>query len=55
MAPEVANATPGIFSFIDYSKVDVWAAGAISYEIFGTPNPFYGTRNSRGLDSRNYK
>merc|ERR1712241_879357 len=49
MAPEVANATPGLFSFIDYSKADVWAAGTLAYEIFGLENPFY-----NGLDSRTY-
>jgi len=50
MAPEVANATPGLFSFIDYSKADVWAAGTLAYEIFGLENPFY-----NGLDSRTYR
>jgi len=50
MAPEVANATPGLFSFINYSKADVWAAGTLAYEIFGLENPFY-----NGLDSRTYR
>ena len=50
MAPEVANATPGLFSFIDYSKADVWAAGTLAYEMFGLENPFY-----NGLDSRTYR
>jgi serine/threonine protein kinase len=45
MAPEVYNAEPGMFSSIDYSKSDVWSAGAIAYELFGAPNPFYGDRN----------
>lgn len=49
MAPEVANATPGLFSFIDYSKADVWSTGTLAYEIFGFENPFY-----HGLDSRTY-
>lgn len=35
MAPEVANAVPGIFSFINYEKADVWSCGAMAYEIFG--------------------
>lgn len=55
MAPEVANATPGIFSFINYSKADVWAAGAIAYELFGFKNPFYHTMDRKGLDSRRYR
>ena len=41
MAPEVLNAEPGVWSKIDYSKADVWAAGAIAYELFGAPNPLY--------------
>lgn len=55
MAPEVANAVPGLFSYIDYAKSDVWAAGALAYEIFGNDNPFYSTKDKKGLDSRNYK
>ena len=55
MAPEVANAVPGLFSFIDYSKADIWAAGALAYEVFGLQNPFYGTKKNRGLDSRSYE
>ena len=35
MAPEVANAVPGIFSFINYEKADVWSCGTMAYEIFG--------------------
>lgn len=41
MAPEIINKTPGTFSILNYSKSDLWAAGAISYEIFGLQNPFY--------------
>ena len=52
---EVANATPGIFSFINYAKADVWAAGAIAYEVFGLENPFYHKMDRKGLDSRNYR
>merc|ERR1712223_1182085 len=55
MAPEVANATPGLFSFIDYSKADVWSTGTLAYEIFGLKNPFYYTKQNRGLDSRSYE
>jgi len=56
MAPEVANALPGLFSFIDYSKADVWATGALAYEVFGLPNPFYSDEQGNlGLDSRTFK
>lgn len=51
MAPEVATAIPGPDVVIDYSKADAWAVGAISYEIFGQPNPFY---RAVGLESRKY-
>lgn len=48
MAPEVYNAEPGMFSSINYSKSDVWSAGAIAYELFGAPNPFYHDPKSNG-------
>lgn len=51
MAPEVATAEPGPGVEIDYSKADAWAVGAIGYEIFGQPNPFY---SATGLESRSY-
>lgn len=52
MAPEVATAVPGQGVVIDYSKADAWAVGAISYEIFGQPNPFY---RVGGLESRSFQ
>jgi serine/threonine protein kinase len=39
---QVINAVPGLLSKIDYAKADVWAVGAIAYEVFGSRNPFYG-------------
>lgn len=42
MPPEILTKTPGTFSILDYSKSDLWACGAISYEIFDSINPFYG-------------
>ena len=48
MAPEVSGASPGTFSYIDYSKADVYAAGAIAYEIFGQENPLYRGRHPGG-------
>uniref|UniRef100_A0ABL0EJZ1 non-specific serine/threonine protein kinase n=1 Tax=Rhodnius prolixus TaxID=13249 RepID=A0ABL0EJZ1_RHOPR len=41
MAPEVALATPGFMTLIDYSKSDAWAAATLAYEIFLGYNPFY--------------
>ena len=48
----MATAVPGRDVVIDYSKADAWALGAISYEIFGEANPFYGVR---GLESRSFQ
>lgn len=42
MPPEIITKTPGTFSILDYSKSDLWACGAIAYEIFDSINPFYG-------------
>lgn len=55
MAPEIATAQPGIFTYLDYSQADVWAAGTIAFEIFGCKNPFYDdVSKKRQLDSRHY-
>ncbi|XP_075407718.1 serine/threonine-protein kinase PINK1, mitochondrial isoform X2 [Tenrec ecaudatus] len=54
MAPEVSTAHPGPGAVIDYSKADVWAVGAIAYEIFGLSNPFY-SRGPAHLESRSYQ
>lgn len=48
----MATAVPGPGVMIDYSKADAWAVGAIAYELFGQPNPFY---SSEGLESRTYQ
>ena len=48
MAPEIINKMPGPFAVLDYSKADLWACGAIAYEIFGLANPFYSS--SGGLN-----
>ena len=51
MAPEIINKEPSMFSVLNYSKSDLWACGAIAYEIFGYPNPFYNppSQNSIGF------
>ena len=54
MAPEVANSKPGVFSFINYDKADLWAVGAMAYEIFGQNNPFYESAKPR-LNNRRYR
>ncbi|GAB0090756.1 serine/threonine-protein kinase PINK1, mitochondrial [Sergentomyia squamirostris] len=41
MAPEIITQQPGAFATLDYTKSDLWTTGAIAYEIFGSPNPFY--------------
>jgi len=45
MAPEIITKTPGTFSILNYTKSDLWACGAIAYEIFGQSNPFYVLKN----------
>lgn len=54
MAPEIISKKPGPFSKLNYSKSDLWAVGALGYEIFGETNPFYGDKNRR-LNSMMYK
>ncbi|XP_046419795.1 serine/threonine-protein kinase Pink1, mitochondrial isoform X1 [Neodiprion virginianus] len=49
MAPEIVNAEPGPFTSLNYTKADLWAAGAIAYEIFGQKNPFYGEKGQKPL------
>ncbi|EDV34640.1 uncharacterized protein Dana_GF21424, isoform B [Drosophila ananassae] len=41
MAPEIFNTLPGPFAVLNYGKADLWACGALAYEIFGMRNPFY--------------
>jgi PTEN induced putative kinase 1 len=49
MAPEIITQKPGTFSVLNYAKADLWAAGAIAYEIFGSANPFYGQNKLRNV------
>ncbi|KAJ6634748.1 Serine/threonine-protein kinase Pink1, mitochondrial [Pseudolycoriella hygida] len=53
MAPEIKTKTPGTFSFLNYTKADLWACGAIAYEIFGQSNPFYESQHKK-LESASY-
>lgn len=49
---QVACATPGLFTYIDYSKSDAWAVGTIAYELLtDLGNPFY--RSVSGASLRN--
>ena len=50
---QIVSAHPGFFSFLDYTKSDVWAAGALAYEIFGCANPFYGRVAAPGRKLQN--
>lgn len=47
---EIITKTPGTFSILNYTKSDLWACGAIAYEIFGQPNPFYQLKNASYKD-----
>lgn len=49
MAPEIISKQPGAFSILNYTKSDLWACGAIAYEIFGSRNPFYGNKNDPNI------
>jgi len=56
MAPEIYNQKPGTFSVLNYTKSDLWAAGAIAYEIFNCKNPFYGDAKQHNvLKNSTYK
>uniref|UniRef100_A0A0N8ES94 non-specific serine/threonine protein kinase n=1 Tax=Aedes aegypti TaxID=7159 RepID=A0A0N8ES94_AEDAE len=56
MAPEIINKQPGTFSVLNYAKSDLWACGAIAYEIFGSHNPFYGGKSDPStLKNVNYR
>lgn len=50
MAPEIIGQRPGTFSVLDYRKADVWTCGALAYEVFGRPNPFYATADGGAGD-----
>ena len=40
---------------LDYRKSDLWAAGAVAYEIFGMNNPFYRLDSGKRLRSTTYR
>jgi len=44
---------PGPFTSISYAKSDVWAVGAIAYELYGMENPFYSSGAST-LKNKSY-
>lgn len=54
LSKQVSTACPGPKAVIDYSKADAWAVGALAYEIFGLPNPFYG-QGKAPFESRSYQ
>jgi PTEN induced putative kinase 1 len=56
MAPEIITKVPGVFSVLNYGKSDLWASGAVAYEIFNGYNPFYsGGPSAEALKSVDYK
>lgn len=51
----MASATPGMFSYINYSKADAWAVGSIAYELLTEDgNPFYRTITNNKLRNTTY-
>uniref|UniRef100_A0AAG5CUI1 non-specific serine/threonine protein kinase n=1 Tax=Anopheles atroparvus TaxID=41427 RepID=A0AAG5CUI1_ANOAO len=54
MAPEIIGQQPGAFALLNYTKADLWACGAIAYEIFGERNPFY-TGEQSALRNTSYE
>ncbi|CAB1336600.1 unnamed protein product [Coregonus sp. 'balchen'] len=52
LSPKVATAVPSVGVVINYSKADARAVDAISYEIVGQANLFYG---AGGLESRSFQ
>ncbi|CAD5211034.1 unnamed protein product [Bursaphelenchus okinawaensis] len=46
-APEISRKTLSTGQVLDYSKADLWSAGAIGYEMFGQQNPFYSRYSSK--------
>lgn len=55
MAPEIILKQPGVLARLDYTKADLWACGAIAYEIFGQQNPFYVAENGVVRRSHSYE
>lgn len=60
MSPEIKTAVPGLLRYVNYSQSDLWAVGAIAYEMYGLENPFFHVQNTKGakqkwLDSASYK
>lgn len=52
---QVACATPGLFSYIDYTKADAWAVGSIAYELLSDGgNPFYHSVSGDTLRNTTY-
>ena len=52
---QIACTSPGPGVWLDYGYSDLWAVGALAYEIFGGENPFYRNKSGRRLDSRTYR
>ncbi|KAK3870312.1 hypothetical protein Pcinc_024466 [Petrolisthes cinctipes] len=61
MAPEIITAVPGLIQSVNFSHSDLWAAGALAYEIYGQENPFCGPqqeaskKKQKALNSATYK
>lgn len=53
MAPECTAARSPLLQV--FTKADLWACGAIAYELFGAPNPFRHVSNGKRLTSSTYQ
>jgi serine/threonine protein kinase len=54
LAPEIITKEPSMFSILDYRKSDLFAVGALAYEIFGYSNPFYNSDKTIALKNTDY-
>jgi len=52
---QIACAKPEPNGVLDYRKSDLWAVGALAYEIFGFNNPFYRLDDGTRLRSATYR
>lgn len=61
MAPEIITAVSGMLRSVNFSHSDLWAAGALAYEMYGQENPFcsplqeVSRKKQRTLSSATYK
>lgn len=58
---QIITAVPGLIQSVNFSQSDLWATGALAYEIYGQENPFCGPqqevskKKQKALNSATYK